>query len=232
MTEKINEYIAPYHWSYVGFHKNFYEWPVRRIITSLKKTDKVLDVGCGDGKLTSLMAPHVASITAVDNQKIALQFAKLITDQAQIKNIKWKQDDARNIKEADESFDVVTCFDMVEHVPQETAKKVIRELTRILKKGGKLILTTPNRDELRGRIFGHKVIDKHYYEYNYKELEDMFKENFKDLKIEGYYIPIPLPRAEHVCNVLPFRLVFNWLIGKGKKHPKLSVGLLVTGTKK
>ena len=107
----------------------------------------------------------------------------------------------------------------------------IKELVRVLKKGGRLYLTTPNRRELRGRIFGHKIIDKHYYEYTPQEMKSLLSPYLKDIQIKGYYLPPPLPKAEHFSNIVPLRSIFKFLIKAGYNYPELSTGMLITGTK-
>jgi len=232
IMEKVNEYIIPYHWAWEGFYKESYEWPVKKILPYINKTDKVLDVGCGDGKLTYFLAQKSNNVTGVDNQELPLQFAKLIFSKLKLK-IKFKKDDATKLGFKDESFDKVTCFDMIEHVPVEMAKKVVEEINRVLKKYGMLILTTPNRKELRGRIFGHKIIDKHYYEYDINELKQMLEQQgFTNIKFNGYYLPLPIPKIEHYANIFPIRGIFKFLIKAGNNFPNLATGILVTATKK
>lgn len=229
--EKINEYIIPYHWGWEGFYKEMYERPVRLILKEFSNQDTVLDVGCGDARLTSLIAPRSKKVIAVDHQEYPLKFARLIFDRIGITNTDFKTGDIRKLKFADNSFDKVTCFDVIEHIPKEMAQEGIKELIRVLKKGGRFYLTTPNRKELRGRIFGHKIIDKHYYEYTPAEMKAFLSPYLKDIQIKGYYLPLPLPKAEHIANVIPFRYLFRYLIKAGYNYPHLSNGMLITGTK-
>ena len=149
MEEKVNEYIHPYHWSWEGFYKKVYEYPVKQSLKFFSKNDVVLDVGCGDGKLTYLVAPNVKTIIGVDNQEYPLKFARLIFDKLNIKNSKFEVGDITKLKYKSNSFDKVVCWDVIEHVPKDIAIKGIKELIRVLKPNGRLLLTTPNSKELR-----------------------------------------------------------------------------------
>ncbi|MFA4887696.1 MAG: class I SAM-dependent methyltransferase [Candidatus Nanoarchaeia archaeon] len=230
--EKINEYIFPYHWAWVGYFKAAYERPVKLILPEFTKSDTVLDVGCGDGKLTSLIAPNVKKVIGVDHQEYPLKFARLIFERLGLDNVTFKVGDITKLSFPNNTFDKVTCFDVIEHIPQDMAEQGIKELLRVLKPGGRLYLTTPNRRELRGRIFGHVVIDKHYYEYTPKELARYFAPYLDEINVKGYCLPIPIPKIEHIANILPFRYLFLYLIKAGYNYPNLSVGMLLSGTKK
>src|SRR3989344_4447376 len=232
MEEKINRYLAPYHWAIQGFYLKRYERPARLILNQFNKMDIVLDAGSGDGRLTAMIAGRVKRITGIDKQKLPLEFARIIFDELKIKNAEFKIGDILNLARfKDKSFDKITCFDVIEHVPREKAEEAIKHFSRMLKENGKLYLTTPNMDELSGRIFGHKIEDKHYYEYNVRELVDLFKPHFKNIKVNGYYIQL-IPKAGRYPDVFPFKTIFNFLINAGLNKPEWCYGILIQGEKK
>ena len=228
--EKINKYIAPYHWSLNGFYFERYIAPLRKILQEFQKSDSVLDVGCGDGRITSFIAQRVKDVRGIDNQEYPLKMARLIFDELKIDNVKFSTGDIRNLNFKNEYFDKVCCFDVIEHIPLSDVQKAIFEMQRVLKKGGALYLTTPNDRELAGRIFGHKLIDKHYYEYNISELKRMLKPFFNNLHIYGFYLPL-LPKVGMYPYIFPFKGVFKYLIKLGEKFPNSSFILLVVGVK-
>lgn len=229
--EKINEYIVPYHWYWKGFYLYRYLRPVKLILNQFSKNDCVLDVGCGDGRITSLIAPRVKSVIGVDNQDRALKFARLIYESLDVKNVRFEKQSVSKLNFKGKTFDKVTCFDVIEHMPVDQVEKSIQEMHRVLKKDGRIYLTTPNRDELAGRIFGHKVIDKHYYEYNVQEMVEMFKPYFKNIKVNGYYITL-FPKVGRYPDVFPFKSFFRFLVDMGHNFPTLSFAFLIQGTKK
>jgi len=101
---------------------------------------KVLDIGCSIGWFPKIATERlgVKRLDAIepDEEKVA---------QA-VKNAwkaKIKQGVAEKLEFKANSFDVVTMFDVIEHVPSGKEKKVFDEIARVLKKGGKLALSTP-----------------------------------------------------------------------------------------
>ena len=159
--------------------------------------------------------------------------AKVIFDNFKIKNVKFEKKDALKLTYKKGSFNKIFCFDVIEHVPKTDANNLMKNMAKMLKKDGWLCLTTPNRREITGRIFGHKIIDKHYYEYTPKELRRMASPYFKNFKFIGIYLSIPpLPKIEHFSNILPCRYFFNAMIGLGYNHPKLAKTILLVAQKK
>ncbi|MBS3117896.1 methyltransferase domain-containing protein [Candidatus Woesearchaeota archaeon] len=230
--EKVNEYVYPYHWGIIGFYKEFYEHPLSFVIPYLDPNSTVLEAGCGDGRLTSLYASKVKKVVAVDNQELPLSFARLIFNNLGILNVSFKKANITSLPFSDGSFDSLLSFDVIEHVPVDVLPTVIKEYFRVLRPGGYFFITTPNRKELRGRIFGHKTIDKHYYEYSIPELRKLFSPCVLEVSFKGIYVPFPFPKAEHFSNIIPFRYLFRFLIRLGRYLPSLSTALLIIGRKK
>ena len=102
-----------------------------------------LDVGCGGGLLSEALAKAGAAVTAIDLAPNLLKVARLHGLESGIK-VGYRQvavevlaDDAAG------SFDVVTCMEMLEHVPDPAA--IVAACARLLKPGGRLFLSTLNR---------------------------------------------------------------------------------------
>ena len=103
---------------------------------------KVLEVGCGGGERTHLFVKAGCNVTAVDlvdKRKTSL-----------VSGHKFVVADGRNLPFKDETFDVVVSFDVLEHIDRE--RKFLEESSRVLKKGGTLVVGTPNRNR-----FSHKL---------------------------------------------------------------------------
>jgi ubiquinone/menaquinone biosynthesis C-methylase UbiE len=107
----------------------------------LKKGLKVLDAGCGEGHLIEKLYKNLPTKTnsyyGIDITKVAIKKAKKKCPYARL-----KVGDVTEINFADEFFDVVICTEVLEHVSKY--KKAIKELKRVLKRGGHLIITFPN----------------------------------------------------------------------------------------
>lgn len=105
---------------------------------------RVLDVGCGGGILAEAMAHHGAQVTAIDMADASLSVARLHQLESGL-NIDYRKCSAEQL--ADEqagNFDVVTCLEMLEHVPDPAS--VVDACTRLVKPGGKVFFSTINRN--------------------------------------------------------------------------------------
>ncbi len=225
---KINLYPGPYHWYLGRFYKCKYERAAQLAKKFLRKSMTVLDVGSGDGRMEELLAPSVKKIIGVDNQERPLQFARLLVTQ---KNAEFKLS-GNKLPVGNETMDAVVCFDVIEHIPVNAVKSFVNEIKRVLKKKGTFIVTTPNRNELRGRFFGHKVDTKHYQEFTIKELQELLEKNGFEIKhTTGIYVPLPIPFIEHFGNVYPCYWLFAGLVKLGRIFPNLAETMFIVGVK-
>lgn len=228
VEEKITHYNhGPYHWFLPYFYARKYERPLELVADLLKPTDAVLDLGCGDGRLTALLAGRVHTVVGLDHQMLPLQFARLLIRRD---NVKLCCGDGTALLFRPRAFDVVTCFDVIEHLPQEKAISLVDEVRRVLRSGSLFIITTPNRDSLRNRLWGHRVEEKHYYEYNLPELrETLHSRGFAVARTAGIYLPPPVlqPYLEHYANIFPIKHAFLLLIRAGARWPDWSETLLL-----
>ncbi len=147
--------------------------------SKLNRTDKVLDAGCGIGLYgLNYAIKQKADVIGVDMSKDKIENAEKLKKSLGITNIKFEKGDLTNLKFKDNSFDFVLCSDVLEHIPND--KKALKELARVLKKGGSLILTFPYLSEHSQEVmkkFGHARPG-----YNEEIMGKLAKEN--NLKIE------------------------------------------------
>ncbi|MEL0056183.1 MAG: bifunctional 2-polyprenyl-6-hydroxyphenol methylase/3-demethylubiquinol 3-O-methyltransferase UbiG [Methylophilaceae bacterium] len=108
------------------------------------KGKRVLDIGCGGGILAEALAREGAEVTGIDQGERVIKIAKLHSLESQL-NIDYQQINIENfIKKNKHKFDVITCLEMLEHVPDPAS--VIKACSQILKPDGKLFLSTINRN--------------------------------------------------------------------------------------
>ena len=109
------------------------------------KGKRVLDVGCGGGILTDSMARKGASALGIDLSTKPLKVAQLHAMEAGTENLDYREIAVEALAaEAPASFDVVTCMEMLEHVPDPAS--VVRALGQLVKPGGWVFLSTLNRN--------------------------------------------------------------------------------------
>lgn len=105
---------------------------------------KVIDVGCGGGILAESMALRGAQVTGIDMGETPLSVAQLHALESQVE-VEYRQIRAEDMaSEAEESFDVVTCMEMLEHVPDPAS--VIAACAQLVKPGGHVFFSTLNRN--------------------------------------------------------------------------------------
>jgi 2-polyprenyl-6-hydroxyphenyl methylase/3-demethylubiquinone-9 3-methyltransferase len=104
---------------------------------------QVLDVGCGGGILSEAMAAKGAHVTAIDVAPKVLQVAQLHLLESKL-HVNYRRATIEQVaRENPGEFDVVTCLEMLEHVPDPAS--VIEAMACVLRPGGHLFLSTLNR---------------------------------------------------------------------------------------
>jgi 2-polyprenyl-3-methyl-5-hydroxy-6-metoxy-1,4-benzoquinol methylase len=159
-----------------AYHQARYELILK--YAELGSEKKVLDVGCGDGALTYLLAKTGAMVSGVDNDALGIDFAKAqIAKRDPKKELHYEVvlSQAETIPFPDASFDVVTLCEVIEHL--EDPSIVLKEIRRVLKNGGCLVLTTPHR--LTEVSSDHN----HVHEFYPEELRSLLRMYFSDVSI-------------------------------------------------
>lgn len=105
---------------------------------------RVLDVGCGGGILSESMALKGAQVTGIDLGEKALKVAQLHKLESGVDVDYWLISAETLAAEMPQSFDVVTCMEMLEHVPDPAA--VVNACATLVKPGGMVFFSTINRN--------------------------------------------------------------------------------------
>ncbi len=105
---------------------------------------KVLDVGCGGGILTESMAKKGADVTGIDLSEKALKVADLHSLESNL-SIRYLHIAAEQMASQEPGqFDVVTCMEMLEHVPDPAS--IVQACAQLVKPGGLVFFSTLNRN--------------------------------------------------------------------------------------
>jgi 2-polyprenyl-6-hydroxyphenyl methylase/3-demethylubiquinone-9 3-methyltransferase len=105
---------------------------------------RIVDIGCGGGILAEALARQGAQVTGIDMAELSLKVARLHLHESELE-VDYQLTTAEAFAEQHAAqFDIVTCLEMLEHVPDPAA--IINAAARLLKPGGCLVLSTLNRN--------------------------------------------------------------------------------------
>jgi SAM-dependent methyltransferase len=206
---------------------------------------RTLDAGCGTGSFILLAAKKGNNAIGISfdrtNNEVAGKRAKILG----IKNVKFITVDLRQIDEIYNhlgAFDQIICFETIEHIIDD--KKLIRDLSLMLKTDGRLLLTAPYKY--------HKPLPGHYiagredgghvrWGYTFEEMEELLSDFGLEIKEKKYISGFITQKLIYLMRVigninphlswilvLPLRVfsVFDYLITKKIKYPFLSIGIV------
>ena len=107
------------------------------------KNVKILDVGCGGGILAESLALKGANVKGIDLADGPLEVAK-IREQKRNLGITYEKIETSKLIKKKEKFDVITCLEMLEHVPDP--EKTVKECSELLNNNGDIFFSTINRN--------------------------------------------------------------------------------------
>lgn len=122
-------------------------WHQRRFAACLDMLEldgdmRVLDAGCGSGVFADLVAQHPgARVTAVDGNPAAIAFAR---EKYPRSNLEFRQGLVDELDFVPSSFDRISCLEVIEHIHLDQAKHMLATFHRLLRPGGRLVISTPN----------------------------------------------------------------------------------------
>ncbi len=161
---------------------------------------RVLDLGAGAGYGSHRLAGVATAVTGVDVSAEAVAWA---AERYAAPNLRFLQGDARKLDLPDGAFDLVVCFEMIEHVAEQDA--VLREVRRVLAPGGVFVVSTPNRRYYTEDRHEHNAF--HVREFDVPEFEAFLRKVFPHV---GLYLqnhaPAMVIGAEHGAAVQGARL--------------------------
>lgn len=184
--EQDIEYSFPYH--YVskfkdGFTQN-YNWgwgkqyvsAIEFILEEMEKDkeniNSIVDVGCGDGRLTKELSECFVDkdVVGIDYSTKAINLAKALNP-----NVKYENKDIVN-DNIEKTYDAMTLIEVFEHIPLELCDDFARATAGLLNEGGVMYLTVPHQNK--------PVSYKHFQHFCYESLVKYFEKDFTVEKVE------------------------------------------------
>jgi len=177
--------------------RKFFWRDLEFIADYIKNDDKILDYGCGNGRLLEILNDKEINYTGVD---ISGELIKLAKRKYKGKNIKFQKISSQSsLPFPDNYFNVFISIAVFHHFPQKYAEVMAEELFRVIKTGGKVIVTVWNLEQEKYKKYFLKsqegyipfkdnygnVFNRYHCLYTKKGLEELFlKAGFKIEKSE------------------------------------------------
>lgn len=153
----------------------------RYLTLDLQKSDKVLEIGFGEGKLLRELKTRGYVVSGVEQSEYARERMKKLIGSKNVFD---------DIDKVSGKYDVVVMYHVLEHIQEP--KKYIKKIMRILTPGGRLIVRVPNIDSLEARLAGadwyHLDYPNHQILFSEAGLIKMFEDvGFKDIKSRNFF---------------------------------------------
>lgn len=175
-------------------------------VLEIKEGDNILDVGCGSGLFSHFLANHKGThVTAIDANATAIEFAR---NKYSNSNLEFKLGLLDELNLPHSSFDKIVFLEVIEHISHEQGKQILKTFNDLLKPGGKLVISTPNRKSLWPLIEWtfdvFKVVpnlgeEQHEHLYAGKELEQI-----------GKQVGLALEKKNTINTFAPWLALLNW----------------------
>jgi len=207
---------------YERYDDRYYDreyYPKKHIIKFItfqknKKDIKWLDIGCSLGYLVKEVLEEGIDAYGIDISEYAIK-------NAVVEN-RVKYGSITDIPFEDNTFDVVSAFDVIEHIYPKDTEKAILEMYRVLKNNGFLILTTPNPCFIGDWIYDLTHINvrppKYWKEilkkYGFKVKLSYVPSFLKYYVSEKFSVTLPIPNRIAFWLEEPFRYIIGWLYNR------------------
>lgn len=158
-------------------------------ILDLVKDKIVLDIACGTGYGSSMLADNAEYVYGVDISRETIEYCNKEYNK---KNLKFFQGSVEKIELEDNSIDVIVSFETIEHVEYKLQEEFLKEIKRVLKNDGILIISTPDK-----KIYSD--IPKYKNEFHIKEF---YKDEFKEFLNKAFSNVKFFEQGLQICDLI------------------------------
>ncbi len=214
----MQERYVPGTWSEIAAYEHR---PRYAFASSLAAGKRVLDFGCGSGYGAADLAKVASHVTAIDISEEALGYAR---EHHKAPNLVFAQRDdlAEGLEPA--SFDLITCFELVEHLARADQMRLLTSLKRLLTEDGLLLISTPNPAATAN--YGENPF--HLHEMSEAEFRTTLTSAFPQVRFLGQVIA---PAVTFLPDDADARTPFSYQPLAGETRPEPAVFVAVCGTK-
>jgi 2-polyprenyl-3-methyl-5-hydroxy-6-metoxy-1,4-benzoquinol methylase len=214
------------------YKRFFYGTRFQAVLSALdpQAGDEILDLGCGSGLYTRVLAERGATVTATEFAPTSLALAKRNVGWSG-KGVDFRLEDAQALSLPGERFDKVLLTEVIEHIPHPN--RAIAEAARVLRPGGVLAVSTPSRFsplnlayDLKRRVRRYGF-NEHLHEFTPAAFRRLLEGRFEVERFEfaNYLLPYPadelylrlgspglglLERLERTLSRLPVLRLLGW----------------------
>ena len=213
-----------------GVQSKWHHMKFARVRDEMGACSRHLDVGCGPGTFIGSLSSSLLSV-GYDISETQIKYA---SDRYGGDNRSFVHSCGDGLPFDDEMFDIVTAIELIEHLPERGATSLPREMHRVLKPAGRIIVTTPNYgslwpllERLLSHIGSYDYAEQHNNRFdNVRLRHEMEASGMHDVKVEAF------------MGLAPFTAAFGWAVPEAirKMEPASWVSrfgflLVATGTK-
>lgn len=155
------------------------------ILRNVLRDKIVLDAACGTGYGSNIIASVARQVYGIDISREAIEYAS--SNFQKSSNLKYMEADISQLPFEENTFDVVVSFETIEHVNGEIQNRFLKEIRRVLKPEGILIMSTPNKEIYTIRT-GNQPTEWHVKEFFEEEFVVFLKSEFTNIKYFQQYI--------------------------------------------
>jgi len=207
VLDSTREYYRVWSDEYVGFYSNWLrgEGPfsdpeyklgydkVAQILAELaERTQSIIDIGCGVGTWSTLMARSGADVISLDQSTDAILLCGKRSLELKVETtVSRIVGDAFNIPFSKNIFDGATLNWVLAHIPVAWSRQFVDEVGRVLKGGAWLMISDSywrdqkgGKEQVQSRATNKGILDVYKYYYTPLELQDLLKDSFEVLQLE------------------------------------------------
>ncbi|MFZ3074397.1 MAG: class I SAM-dependent methyltransferase [Minisyncoccales bacterium] len=218
----------------INVHKKFSQLEINDWIISIgniKPGEKVLDIGCGDGKQVEMLARAVGEngeVYGADINESLLEMARDRIKKCGLKASFTIQDLDQKFEWEDARFDLVTCCFAIYYAV--SAEKTLLEIKRVIKNGGRMFICGPTEnnaaelnsihEEITGQKIPQTAVIRAARIKN--EFLPLIRQNFNDVKVDIFKNKISFPSAQSFMDYYSATLLFKEGVPDQRKNEVLS----------